>query len=67
MEKAGFLFSGAGGSGNGPGKDRALVAGNDTRIVSSIAATGFGLTALCIGAQRAISRVRTLPAACGRP
>src|SRR5947209_418681 len=34
-------------------KDRALAAGNDTRRVSSIAATGFGLTALCIGDQRA--------------
>ena len=33
-------------------KDRALAAGNDTKTVSSIAATGFGLTALCIGAQR---------------
>ena len=33
-------------------KDRALAAGNDPRTVSSIAATGFGLTALCIGDQR---------------
>lgn len=33
-------------------KDRALAAGNDTRRISSIAATGFGLTALCIGDQR---------------
>src|SRR2546422_2341283 len=33
-------------------KDRALAAGNDTRTVSSIAFTGFGLTALCIGDQR---------------
>jgi hypothetical protein len=33
-------------------KDRAFAAGNDTRTVSSIAATGFGLTALCIGDQR---------------
>src|SRR5262245_10442065 len=47
-------------------KDRALVAGNDTRTVSSIAATGFGLTALCIGDQRGyqphaavVSRVQT--------
>jgi hypothetical protein len=29
-------------------KDRAVAAGNDTRTLSSIAATGFGLTALCI-------------------
>jgi hypothetical protein len=33
-------------------KDRALAAGNDTRAISSIAATGFGLTALCIGHKR---------------
>src|SRR5712692_2581961 len=33
-------------------KDRALARGNDTRTVSSIAATGFGLTALCIADQR---------------
>jgi hypothetical protein len=34
-------------------KDRAFAAGgNDNRPVSSIASTGFGLTALCIGGQR---------------
>jgi hypothetical protein len=33
-------------------KDRALATGNDTGTVSSIAATGFGLTALCIADQR---------------
>jgi len=34
-------------------KDRAVATGNnDTHTVSSIAATGFGLTALCIGDQR---------------
>ncbi|MBI3646368.1 MAG: hypothetical protein HY233_10435 [Acidobacteriales bacterium] len=33
-------------------KDRALAAGNDSRTVSSIAATGFGLTALCIAHKR---------------
>lgn len=33
-------------------KDRALANGNDSRMMSSIAATGFGLTALCIGHQR---------------
>src|ERR1017187_10248051 len=33
-------------------KDRAFAAGNDTRTLSSIAATGFGLTALCIADQR---------------
>ncbi len=33
-------------------KDRALANGNDSRTMSSIAATGFGLTSLCIGDQR---------------
>jgi len=33
-------------------KDRALLNGQDTRTMSSIAATGFGLTALCIGDAR---------------
>jgi hypothetical protein len=33
-------------------KDRALANGGDTRTVSSIAATGFGLTALCIADAR---------------
>ncbi|HKN25382.1 MAG TPA: glucoamylase family protein [Candidatus Acidoferrum sp.] len=33
-------------------KDRALLNGNDTRKMASIAATGFGLTALCIGDSR---------------
>ncbi len=33
-------------------KDRALANGNDSRKMSSIAATGFGLTGLCIGDQR---------------
>jgi len=33
-------------------KDRALANGNDSRAMSSIAATGFGLTSLCIGDHR---------------
>src|SRR5262252_3852617 len=33
-------------------KDRALANGNDSRTMSSIAATGFGLTSLCIGDGR---------------
>src|SRR6266853_3405225 len=33
-------------------KDRALANGNDSRKMSSIAATGFGLASLCIGDQR---------------
>ena len=33
-------------------KDRAKVKGIDTRVVASIAATGFGLTAICIADKR---------------
>jgi hypothetical protein len=33
-------------------KDRAFARGNDSRLMSSIAATGFGLTSLCIAHQR---------------
>lgn len=33
-------------------KDRALANGNDSRMMSSIAATGFGLAGLCIGDHR---------------
>src|SRR5256886_11527693 len=33
-------------------KDRALANGSDSRMMSSIAATGFGLTSLCIGDHR---------------
>ncbi len=33
-------------------KDRALANGHDSRTMSSIAATGFGLTSLCIGDRR---------------
>lgn len=54
IEKSGFLFFWEqADSATGQVKDRAFAAGgNDNRPVSSIAATGFGLTALCIGAQR---------------
>jgi hypothetical protein len=37
-------------------KDRALANGNDTRSMSSIAATGFGLTSLCIGDRRGFGK-----------
>jgi hypothetical protein len=53
IEKAGFLFFWEQADPTtGQVKDRAFAAGNDTRTVSSIAATGFGLTVLCIGDQR---------------
>src|SRR5260370_1546837 len=66
IERAIFLyFSEQASLTTGQIKDRALARGNDTRTVSSIAATGFGLTALCIADQRSymasanvIARVR---------
>lgn len=39
---------------NGLVKDRSNVHDNDNRVVASIAATGFGLTALCIGEKRGL-------------
>jgi hypothetical protein len=54
LEQAAFLYYWEQSDPNsGQVKDRALAAGNDTSTLSSIAATGFGLTALCIGDQRA--------------
>src|ERR1700723_3882836 len=53
MEKRNFQYfwDQAGGQ-TGLVRDRCNVAKNDNSIVASIAATGFGLTALCIGAKR---------------
>jgi hypothetical protein len=39
-------------------KDRCNVLANDTTVVASIAATGFGLTALCIGQKRGFVSLR---------
>ncbi len=54
MEQAAFLFFWErAGASSGQVLDRAYASGAaDSRTVSSIAATGFGLTALCIAAQR---------------
>jgi len=53
IERAIFLyFWEQASSTTGQVKDRAFAAGNDSRTVSSISATGFGLTALCIADQR---------------
>ena len=53
VEKASFLFFWEQGSPKtGMVKDRANVHTNDQGGAASIAATGFGLTALCIGDQR---------------
>jgi len=63
IEKAGFLFFWEQANPtSGQVKDRAFAAGNDTRTVSSIAATGFGLTALCIGDQRGYQPSATIAA-----
>jgi hypothetical protein len=53
VENACFLyFWEQGNPKTGMVQDRANVRGGNPGIVASIAATGFGLTALCIGAQR---------------
>ncbi len=54
LEKANFLFFWEQGSPNtGMVKDRCNVhENNNQKVASSIAATGFGLTALCIGEHR---------------
>jgi hypothetical protein len=53
LQKASFLFFWEQGSPNtGMVKDRCNVHTNDQGGAASIAATGFGLTALCIGDQR---------------
>src|SRR5438034_9676010 len=53
VERAAFeFFWQEASSSTGQVKDRALANGNDSRTMSSIAATGFGLTSLCIGDHR---------------
>jgi hypothetical protein len=53
LERACFLFFWEQASDrSGQVKDRAAASGADTSTVSSIASTGFGLTALCIADQR---------------
>jgi len=53
LEKRNFqFFWDQAGSQTGLIKDRCNVQKNDTTVVASIAATGFGLTALCIAEQR---------------
>jgi hypothetical protein len=50
-----FFWTEAGAK-SGQVKDRALASGGDTRDFSSIAATGFGLTGLCIGDRRGFGK-----------
>ena len=53
IQRASFdFFWNEASSETGQVKDRALANGLDSRKMSSIAATGFGLTALCIGDRR---------------
>ena len=66
IERAAFEFFWTEAGVTGQVKDRALLNGIDSRTVASIAATGFGLTGLCIADQRGykktdeiVERVRT--------
>ncbi len=67
IERAAFdFFWSESGQKTGLVKDRAVVNGNDQHTIASIAATGFGLSGLCIGEARGygkkqeiIERVRT--------
>src|SRR5579864_5699779 len=52
IERGAFDFFWTEASTNGQVKDRALLNGHDTHTLSSIAATGFGLTGMCIGHAR---------------
>jgi|SRR5580704_3504318 hypothetical protein len=53
MQRASFeFFWNEASETTGQVKDRSLANGNDSRRISSIAATGFGLTSLCIASQR---------------
>src|SRR6202163_2961702 len=53
IERAAFdLFWNEASSTTGQVRDRALLNGGDNRRVASIAATGFGLSGLCIGESR---------------
>lgn len=53
LERQNFqFFLEQSGPSSGLVRDRANVSGNENSVVASIAATGFGLTALCIGAHR---------------
>jgi hypothetical protein len=67
IERTAFdFFWNEAGTSTGQVKDRALLNGNDKHTIASIAATGFGLSALCVGEARGygkkddiVERVRT--------
>ncbi len=52
IERAAFDFFWTEAGSSGQVRDRAFLNGRDTHTLGSIAATGFGLTALCIGHAR---------------
>src|ERR1700757_1911823 len=52
IERAAFDFFWTEAGTTGQIKDRALLNGHDSHTLSSIAASGFGLTGLCIGHAR---------------
>jgi len=54
-----FFWNEANGA-TGQVRDRALVSGNDRRRVASVAATGFGLTGLCIGESRGYGKATAI-------
>src|ERR1700690_475093 len=57
IERSAFdFFWNEAGTSTGQVRDRALVNGNDTRLIASIAATGFGLSALCIADARSYKK-----------
>ena len=61
IERAAFdFFWNEAGSTTGQVRDRALLNGNDKRRVASIAATGFGLTGLCIGESRSYGKAAAI-------
>src|SRR6266852_1845746 len=61
IEHAAFdFFWNEASSTTGQVRDRALLSGNDQRRVASIAATGFGLTGLCIGESRGYGKAAAI-------
>jgi hypothetical protein len=52
IERTGFEFFWNEAGASGQVKDRAQAQGKDTHTIASIAATGFGLSGLCIGETR---------------
>jgi len=61
IERAAFdFFWNEAGSTTGQVRDRALLNGSDQRRVASIAATGFGLTGLCLGESRGYGKAAAI-------